>query len=428
MMHATLRLLSTLLAPLLLTAAASACGGEQARDRALRAAVDSLLPGLERLSGLPARNPINLGTKSKAEVRQYVTEQLDKELPAAELRGIQGTYAAFGLIPDTLDLRKLLLELYAEQVAGYYDPEAKTFYLVEGTPRETLRPVLAHELVHALQDQHVNLDSLISNRSNSDLQTAAQAAVEGQATLVMFALMAEEMSGDSLDVTTLPDLGVQLRPALEMQNEQFPVFRGAPLILRETLLFPYLQGAAFVQALWRSRGRRNGIMPAPLDSLLPYSTEQVMHPARAFLTTRDEPDYPKILPEIAPAGWTKLYQNTLGELETSILLRQHLGGDANKLAEGWDGDSFQLLERAGLGRALVWFSVWDDAAAADRFADAYRRIAARRPARHVLVERLTVGGKPLVRVLDADFPDLNLLEMYRAEMSFVGDFSGAPRQ
>jgi hypothetical protein len=401
MMRSTLRLVSTFLAPLLLTAGASACGGEQSRDRALRAAVDSLLPGLERLSGLPARSPINLGTKTKAEVREYVTQQLDKEMPAAELGGIQGTYAALGLIPDTLDLRGLLLELYAEQVAGYYDPEAKTFYLVEGTARETLRPVLAHELVHALQDQHVNLDSLISNRTNSDLQTAAQAAIEGQATLVMFALMAEEMSGEALDVTMLPDLGVQLRPALEMQNEQFPVFRGAPLILRETLLFPYLQGAAFVQALWRSRGRRNGIMPAPLDSLLPYSTEQVMHPAAAFIDQRDAPT--EIVLAGAPAGWSTLYQNTLGELEISIFLRQHLGADAGALAEGWDGDRFVLLERAGSGRALIWYSVWDDAARADRFADAYRQVLTKRPARHGTVVRIDMQGRPAVQITDADF-------------------------
>src|SRR5215210_5221333 len=119
-MHSILRLLATL-ATLMLMTAASACGGEQARDKALRAAVDSLIPALERLSGLPARNPINLGTKTKAEVREYVTQQLDKEMPSAEMNGIQGTYAALGLIPDTLDLRRLLLELYAEQVAGYYD-------------------------------------------------------------------------------------------------------------------------------------------------------------------------------------------------------------------------------------------------------------------------------------------------------------------
>src|SRR5687768_11942153 len=109
-MRSILRLVGTLAGPLLVTVLARACGGEQARDKALRAAVDSLLPDLERLSGLPARSPINLGTKTKAEVREYVTRQLDKEMPESEMKGIQGTYAAFGLIPDTLDLRRLLLE------------------------------------------------------------------------------------------------------------------------------------------------------------------------------------------------------------------------------------------------------------------------------------------------------------------------------
>src|SRR5207253_8954415 len=134
-----------------------------------------------------------------------------KEMPPAEMNGIQASYAALGLIPDTLNLHDLLVALYTEQVAGYYDPETKTFYVVQGTSRETLRPVLAHELVHALQDQHVNLDSLISNNRDNDRQSAAQAAIEGQATVVMFALVAEQMTGKTFNVASLPDLGAQLR-------------------------------------------------------------------------------------------------------------------------------------------------------------------------------------------------------------------------
>src|SRR5207248_2630345 len=140
------------------------CRGQTKEDdAALRAQVDSLIPALERLSGLPSHNVIKLGTKTRAQVRDYVVHQLAKEMPPAEMNGIQASYAALGLIPDTLNLHDLLVALYTEQVAGYYDPETKTFYVVQGTSRETLRPVLAHELVHALQDQHVNLDSLISN-------------------------------------------------------------------------------------------------------------------------------------------------------------------------------------------------------------------------------------------------------------------------
>ncbi|MBI4545787.1 MAG: hypothetical protein HY703_11370, partial [Gemmatimonadetes bacterium] len=129
-----------------------ACRGQNREDLELRAAVDSLLPRLESLAGLRARRPVGVARRGRAELRRYVLAQLGKELPPAEAEGIEATYRALGLFPDTLDLRRLLLELYTEQVMGYYDPETDTLYVMEGVPRDVLEPVLAHELVHALQD------------------------------------------------------------------------------------------------------------------------------------------------------------------------------------------------------------------------------------------------------------------------------------
>ena len=92
----------------------------------------------------------------------------------------------------------------------------------------------------------------------------------------------------------------------------------------------------------------------------------------------------------------------MGELETTIFLRQHLGDAAVPRAGiGWDGDAFRLLQGPGGARALVWYSVWDAPASADAFADAYRRTLLVRSSRHATVERLTVSGRPVVRVLDA---------------------------
>ncbi len=404
--------LAALTLAIALTSTACRAQDRAARDTArVRAVVDSLLPRLEALTGLSEERPIRIGYRTRSEVRTYVVHQLDKDMPPAEAAGIEGTYAALGLIPDTLHLRRLLLDLYTEQVSGYYDPETKTFYTVEGTPPEMLRTVLAHELVHALQDQHANLDSIISPKRGNDREMAAQAAVEGQATAVMFAMIMEANPSRPVDPMKLPDLGAQLRPAIESQNSQFPVYRRAPRIIREELVFPYLQGAAFVQALWRSRVRPattaavragpNGsasaaTWPAPLDSLLPQSTEQVMHPDR-FLRFRDNPTE-LVLSSNPDARWRTVYENVLGEMELTVFLRQHLGDAAN--ARGWDGDRFRLLEGPGGVRALVWYSVWDDPASADAFAAAYRGTLARRPGRQVLVERLTVANRPVVKVVD----------------------------
>lgn len=391
---------------LVLPLLAAACRGQgRARDEErLRASIDDLLPRVEALSGLEARAPVRMAMRDRAELREYVAARMEEELPPAELEGIEGAYRAFGLLPDTLDLHALMLDLLTEQVLGYYDPATETLYLVSGVPRDALEPVLVHELVHALQDQHVDLDSLVARERGNDRQTAAQAALEGHATLVMVALLAERQARRPVSPDMLPDLKRELGPALEAENEQFPVFRSAPRILRETMLFPYLEGAAFVQALWRADP--SGGRPAPLGPLLPQSTEQVMHPRERFIEARDEPTELTLGAGDGGGGggdWRLVYENTLGELETGILLSEHLGAGAERAAQGWDGDRYRLLEAPGGGRALVWYSVWDDAGAAEAFAAAYRRILeVRAGTRHGRVERLEVEGRPVVRVVDAE--------------------------
>ena len=378
----------------------AACRGQDGRaqqrsvDPALAAAVDSMLPRLEILSGLKKLKPVTLAEQSRADVRDYVEKRLAEELPPAELEGVRQTYIAFGLIPDTLNLKALLLDLYQEQVAGYYDPESGKFFVIKGTPVGLLRPVLAHELVHALQDQHVDLDSLISRARGNDRQSAAQAAIEGHATLVMFAYLAQQASGQTIKPSDMPDISAQLKPALDAQNSQFPVFRRAPRVIRETMVFPYVGGAGFVQKLWAAKASQGFV--APLGSLLPQSTEQVLHPSDRFLAGRDAPTELRFISRAK-----SIYENTMGELEIGILLSAHLGGDATQAATGWDGDRYQLLDSGGR-KLLLWQSVWDDAASADRFAAAYKRVAQKRPDRSVRVERNTIERREGVLVIDAE--------------------------
>ncbi|MGH7443933.1 MAG: hypothetical protein ACREKM_03610 [Longimicrobiales bacterium] len=390
--------------------AACTSNGERASaddaDPALEALVDSLVPGLERLSGLERRTPLRTAMQPRAEARAFIERQIEKELPPERLAGMQASYAALGLIADTLDLRALLLALYTEQVIGYYDPESDRLYVVEGVDRTTLRPVLVHELVHALQDQYVNLDSLISSEPETegglqanDRQTAAQAAIEGHATLVMLAFLAEQMSGQTIDPLALPNPALQLAPAMQAQNSQFPIFRSAPAIIRETMIFPYVAGAGFVHTVWQARG-------APtFDDLIPTSTEQVLHPDTRYV---GEPDAPTELVLDAPDGWDVVYGNVLGEFETQLWLREYLGITASHASEGWDGDRFQLLATEQGDTALVWWSVWDQAAAARRFAETAARV---KPfGRSVDVSQTEVDGRAVVRVTarvhgDAPLPE-----------------------
>src|SRR5688572_28516607 len=142
--------------------------------------------------------------QNRDSLRSYIEQRMAEELPAQELAGVKPVYVTLGIMPADLDLQRLLLDLYTEQVVGYYDPKTKKLFVVSGADRETVRPVLVHELVHALQDQHTNLDSLIARDRGNDRQTAAHAAMEGHAVVVMFAALAEEESGRRIDPVTLP--------------------------------------------------------------------------------------------------------------------------------------------------------------------------------------------------------------------------------
>jgi hypothetical protein len=215
----------------------------------------------------------------------------------------------------------------------------------------------------------------------------------------MFALLAEEQAGAPVDPRQLPDIGEQIRPSLEAQNSQFPVFQKAPRILRETMLFPYAGGASFVQKLW-VQPLQTGFgdtYPAPIGDRLPQSTEQILHPEQRFLIARDEPT---TLALQGGSGRT-VRENSLGELEVAVMLEEHLGAERRTDAQGWDGDIYRLIEANGK-RVLVWYSIWDDAGSADRFAAAYRAIAAKRTGRTITVTRMDLEGRPMLRITDAE--------------------------
>jgi hypothetical protein len=360
----------------------------------LVAMLADLLPRVERISGLDRIRVLRMRRQGREEARRYVESRLDAELPPERLDGVRRSYVALGLIPDTLELRSLLLELYTEQVLGYYDPATETLYVLEGEDPAGLRPLLAHELVHALQDQHADLDALVARERGNDAQTAAHAALEGHATVVMFAVLAEEATRRRLDPVALPDPAGNLAEALAEQDRQFPVFGRTPRVIRETLMFPYVAGASFVHQLWSSMAPMDRY-PAPLDSLLPRSTRDILEPHR-LLQQNTAPLQLQFAPPAAP--WTVVYENDMGRLETGIFLDVHAGDGSRDAAAGWAGDRFLLLSAPGAGDLLYWVTLWESDAAGDLFARAARRGAPALAPRRMTVETVTLDGVPAVVV------------------------------
>jgi hypothetical protein len=357
----------------------------------LKDMVHRMMPVVAQAAGLQfKREPLVL-RRTRTQVRDYVIHKFDEDLPPAELAGLQSALRLFGLIPDSLQLRPTMIDLLTEQIAGYYDPDSNALYIPADIEPFQLRVVVSHELVHALQDQYVRLDSIITQRHANDRRSAAQAILEGQATVAQIPVLMPEQNPDTFPLGWF----WKQRSVMARQQAQMKEFASAPLWLREGLVFPYLGGADFM--VWF---RHKYFGRSVLDSM-PRSTEQILHPER--YAAHDEPT------EVAfsPGGPdTVQYQDVLGEFETRLLFQQHLGDEveAANLATGWDGDRYEVL--GPKSDVLVWYSVWDDAAAAGRFATGLQRAWAKKrtggPAgRRAEIHQLTIDGRPVVRLVDA---------------------------
>ena len=367
---------------------------EVQNEAELKQAVQQMMPAVERAMGLRFRQHPVVVRRSRTQVRDYVIHKFDDDLPPAELAGAQAAYRLFGLIPDSMDLRRSMIDLLTEQVAGYFDPDSNALFIPADIDPSQARLVISHELVHALQHQYLNLDSLVELKRQNDRRSAAQAILEGQATLAQVLVLMPEQK-----IESLPNLW-NLRTALGGGQEEMKVFAHAPLWLRESLIFPYLGGAEFVRWFDREYPGKE-----PFGPLMPISTEQILHPAR--YAAGDRPDR-LAFESLAPSAVR--YEDDLGEFEIRLLFEQHLGDDsaAARLAEGWDGDRYAVL-RAGTGTGadvLVWYVLWDDRAAAARFAKGLERAWAKRRAgvhgrRRSEIKQLVVNGVPVVRLVDA---------------------------
>ena len=328
--------------------------------------VAEAVPAIERAVGLKFRQPPKVEVRSKAQVREFVTAQITDSVAARTFAGVTAAYKRLGMLPDTMDLQAFLIDLLEEQIVGYYDPKTKVLYIVSDAPKEAVGITVTHELVHALQDQYISLDSTQKVEGQNDRQSAAQAVFEGQAVYEQISAMTQG-SGMAMN---MPGGWDRIREMIRENQSSMPVFARAPTIIQETLIFPYLSGAEFV----RNFKDRNAGKSVYDD--MPVSTEQILHPRSYFGTTRDAPTS-VTLPALT--GVTKTYENTLGEFETRLFLYEHLQdqNEAVQGATGWDGDRYVLFN-SPRGQGIAWVTVWDSPAEASEFYDLLGKVASRR--------------------------------------------------
>lgn len=373
-------------------------------EEAARRLVRELIPQVERAVGLTFKRAPVVAVRTREQLRRYLERKVATDIPAADLAGSERAYKAFGLIPDTLDLRRMMLDVLEEQVAGFYDPDSQRLFLIRGGDPSMLRLVAGHELVHALQDQYFPLSPVLKMRRSNDRQTAAQAVMEGQATLAMFLMQ------PGADLEQLSELWPRIRQlSANVGAGSVPggspasmaSFARAPRILRDALIFPYIYGAEFMINYERRRARAGEM---PYGDALPVSTEQILHPSA--YTGGQHPA--RLLIGEPVAGDTAVYEDDFGEFEMRVALETWGIGaaEATAAASGWHGDRYRVLGTRA-GTALIWVSAWDTPDDAAEFEAQLRRgwesWSRRRAAsgRRYTIERLTVGGVPVVRLVDA---------------------------
>ena len=348
-------------------------------------AMEKLLPGLRKI---PFKHEVKRDVTKRENMKALILKEIDEDMTPEEFRANELAMKVFGLLPRNYNLKETLAQVYAEEVAAFYDPKTKTMHLIEEPKtaakkapsflerlfgkksefdKDENKTVIAHELTHALADQHYDLDAMQEAvKKNDDRSLALDALIEGEATLAMFGVGMDDWNGD--DIIRLPAERMEftfnlLAPFMPVMGAG-KALRDAPPIISESMIFPYFRGMVFCAKVANAGGW------AAIDDVYrnpPLSTEQILHPEKY----RVKPDLPMTidLGTLKPGdGWKEVGRNVLGEMQMAVMLKKHGGKTA---AAGWDGDGYAVFEGPNDKLGLVWLSTWDSEDDAGEFAHGY---------------------------------------------------------
>src|SRR5579863_6516025 len=299
---------------------------EEAKE--LFALVDQLLQFSSQETGLQIKSTVKRRLTTRTAVEAYLSEKFEEDEGAKRLQRGEIVLKKFGLLERDFNLKPFLLALLKEQIEAYYDSKTKTVNMLDWVAIDEQKPVLAHELTHALQDQRVDLekwndqtpDSVSLNApddavhlAKDEMDTARDAVAEGQATAVMMDYTLKPL-GKSLvkDPEVIEFVKQQMNASADS-----PVLSRAPILLSKSLLFPYREGLSFEQDVWMDQGQAAAFAGA-LDRP-PTSSWEILNPRQ--YEKRHVPPLP-ILPDIHPLvdALYKPYDiGQVGQLDLHIL-------------------------------------------------------------------------------------------------------------
>jgi len=359
----------------------------KAQEKQLLADANEIFEFVSKDTGLPIEHSVKKVFITRDKVNSELRKKFDEDKSNKRMERSELVLKKFGLLDKDFNLRPFLLSLLTEQIAGFYDNKTKTMNLLDWVPIDQQKPVMAHELTHALQDQKVGLknwedlepDSVAKNVDEDrkhietdETDTAREAVLEGQA-MVSFADYMLKPSGKTLK--DVPQIGEQLiNGAGDMSDS--PVLARAPLILQESLLFPYTEGLRFEQAVLLKAGTQRaftGVLDTP-----PNTSSEIMHPDD-YLSRKPEPllVLPDIHPTLDAAGYVPYDVGVMGELDVRMTA-ELFGGKplAEALTPQWDGGVYYAAQRKNASDAdksttksiaILYLSRWKNADSARSF-------------------------------------------------------------
>jgi len=329
------------------------------------AAADEVVKEMSRITGWGIKTPLKKSIRSREDIHAYILHQMDDEKDAKERYASARSAEAFGLIPKGFNLDTFLVDLLTEQIAGLYDPKAHEFYIADWIPVDQQRMVMAHELTHALQDQHFDIEPWVrAARPNDDAEMAREAVLEGSA---MAGMLEYELEGKGLNLKDLPEFD----PSVFVGDlAETPVLKKAPPFIKDSLMFPYFSGLTFSMGVLKSGGwpAFSSVFARP-----PANTQQILHPEMYFANRAPMPMKVDI-PAAAPGeNWVLLEENSLGELGWKEVLKQFLDEPrAKEMAAEWDGDQYATFEQKNSKRLMLFSRIrLADIVSASRFFTAY---------------------------------------------------------
>ncbi|MFO7871994.1 MAG: hypothetical protein R6V03_11270 [Kiritimatiellia bacterium] len=375
------------------------------------ARIEQICSDVERIRGLKFKRKVGFEVQGMEEFREYAVESFKRQMKEGEAEAYVAGLVRIGALKNPVDLMSVLLSLAESQAAAHYDPYDEKYCLImAGMPQLFLDVVSSHELCHALQDQHFDLEEFVYDdetlENNSDAESARQCVIEGEATLVMtiWAVMSQMSMQDTSTAETAASISIEMQKSMdlagmfalsdssmqsmdvdpEFMEEARKELEKLPVFFVETLIAAYIEGAAMIDYVKKKRKGWRGV--SRLYSDPPVSTEQVLHP-RKLMDPRDRPRDAEVegLEKLLPEGWRVTEHNVLGELGIRTFLKVWAeepaaeSAAAASAAAGWGGDRYYLCEDAAGGDSLlVWKTVWDTRADASEFVTAYRILISRR--------------------------------------------------